>query len=134
MKQPTHRALKLAITFALSLTSIGLTACDKTGHAEDAPNIVQQKLDKAKALTQEYLKQVDSALSDTDITVKVELALMKRDGLNSTSISVTTQEHVVTLMGSVSDAAQARLATDLARAVDDVTRVDNHLSIVSNPK
>ena len=134
MKQPTHRALTLAMTIALSLATLGLSACDKPGSAEDAPNIVQHKLDKAKALTQDYIKQVDTALSDADITLKVELALMKRDGLNNTTINVTTHEHVVTLTGSVSDAAQSRLATDLARAVDDVTRVDNHLSIVSNPK
>lgn len=145
MKQPTHRALTLAMTFALSLATLGLTACDKPGPAqeagrhideaaEEASSTAEHKLDKAKTLTKEYLKQVEAALSDADITVKVELALMKRDGLNSSNISVKTLERVVTLTGSVSDAAQSRLATDLARAVDDVKRVENYLSIVSSPQ
>jgi osmotically-inducible protein OsmY len=47
---------------------------------------------------------------------------------------VKTQAGVVTLSGSVSDAAQSRLANDLARGVDDVKRVENNLSIVSNAK
>jgi osmotically-inducible protein OsmY len=80
------------------------------------------------------LKQVETALSDADITVKVELALMKRDGLNNSNISLTIQERVVTLTGLVSDAAQSRLETDLSRAAEDVKRVDNYLSIVSAPQ
>jgi osmotically-inducible protein OsmY len=47
---------------------------------------------------------------------------------------VKTQAGVVTLSGSVNDAAQSRLANDLARGVDDVKRVENNLSIVSNAK
>lgn len=73
-------------------------------------------------------------MSDADITAKVKLALMMREGLNSLTISVKTQAGIVTLSGSVSDAVQSRLAFDLARAVNDVTRVDNHLSIVNNSK
>ena len=73
-------------------------------------------------------------MSDADITAKVKLALMMREGLNSLTISVKTQAGIVTLSGSVSDAVQSRLAFDLARAVNDVTRVDNHLSIVKNSK
>ena len=96
--------------------------------------MAQHKLDTAKAITQADIKQIDTAVSDADITAKVKVALMMREGLNSLTISVKTQAGVVTLSGSVSDAAQSRLANDLARGVDDVKRVENNLSIVSNAK
>lgn len=145
MKQPTQRAKTLVLNLTLSLAVLGLTACDKPGPAqeagrqldeaaEDASRMAQHKLDKAKAITQEDMKQVDTAVSDADITAKVKVALMMREGLNSLSVSVKTQAGVVTLSGSVSDAAQSRLANDLARGVDDVKRVENNLSIVSNTK
>ena len=59
---------------------------------------------------------------------------MMRDGLNSLTISVKTQAGVVTLSGSVAQASQAKLANELARAVDDVVRVDNQLQVVGPPQ
>lgn len=149
MKQHTPNASPLNLTFALTwgliLVTMGLTACDKPGPAqeagrhideaaEQASRTVQQKLTQAKVMNQSDIKQVDAAVSDADITAKVKLALMMRDGLNSLTISVKTQAGVVTLTGSVSDAAQFRLAQDLARSVDDVSQVENNLSIVSATK
>ena len=76
-------------------------------------------------------QHVDTAVSDADITAKVKLALMMRDGLNSLTISVRTQAGVVNLTGSVASAAQSQLAQELALAVDDVTQVNNQLTVVS---
>jgi hypothetical protein len=102
MKQPTQRAMTMVLNLALSLAVLGLTACDKPGPeqeagrqleeaAENASRMAQHKLDKAKAITQEDIKQVDTAVSDADITAKVKVALMMREGLNSLSVSVKTQ-------------------------------------------
>jgi osmotically-inducible protein OsmY len=99
--------------------------------AEQASHTVHQNLDRAKSSTQTDIQHVDTAVSDADITAKVKLALMMRDGINSLTISVTTRAGIVTLSGSVASAAQFQLAQELALAVDDVTHVDNRLAVVS---
>ena len=135
-KQKLH-----ALLMAIALISFSLTACQKPGPAqeagrkideaaEQASRTAHQNLNRAKSSTQADIQHVDTAVSDTDITAKVKLALMMRDGLNSLTISVTTKSGVVTLSGSVSGSAQSQLAQELALAVDDVTHVDNQLSVV----
>jgi hyperosmotically inducible protein len=137
MKKHTHHTLLLA----LALVSLSLTACQKPGPAqeagrkideatEQASRTVHRNLDRANTSTQADLQHLDTAASDTDITAKVKLALMMRDGLNSLTISVTTQAGVVTLSGSVASVAQSQLAQELALAVDDVTHVNNQLTVV----
>ena len=105
---------------SMMLACAALTACNKPGPAEEAG----RKIDKST-------EHAAHAVSDADITTKVKMALMMRDGLDSLTISVTTQTGVVTLSGSVASAAQSKLAQQLALAVDDVTSVTNKLSIVS---
>lgn len=78
--------------------------------------------------------QLRDATSDADITARVKVALMMREGLDSMTIRVTTHEGVVTLSGSVAKATESELATRLARAVDGVVRVNNNLSVVSTNK
>jgi osmotically-inducible protein OsmY len=116
---------------ALALATLGLSACKQPGPAQEAGRKIDEVAEHAKTSTQAEIKQVDTAVSDADITAKVKLALMMRDGLNSLTISVKTQAGAVTLSGSVASAAQSQLAQELAQAVDDVTHVDNQLTIVS---
>jgi hypothetical protein len=138
MKNHTPHALLLA----LSLITLSLTACQKPGPAEEAgrkideaadqaSRTVHQNLERAKTSTRTDIQNVDATVSDADITAKVKLALMMRDGLNSLTISVKTQMGVVTLSGSVASAAQSQLAQELALAVDDVSQVNNQLTVVS---
>lgn len=141
MKKNTH----LTWLLALAVAALSLSACNKPGPAEEAgrkidesteraEQAVREKLDKAEDSAKDHGKQIDTAVSDADITAKVKLALMMRDGLNSLTISVKTQAGVVTLSGSVAQSSQSKLANDLARAVDDVVRVDNQLQVVGPPK
>jgi hyperosmotically inducible protein len=138
MKKHSTHALFLAIT----LSSLGLAACNQPGSAQEAgrkidetteqvSQAVQKSLDKAQGSTKSEVKQIDTNVSDADITAKVKMALMMRDGLNSLTISVQTNSRVVTLNGSVATQAQSKLAQELASAVNDVTHVDNNLSVVS---
>jgi hypothetical protein len=75
MKQHTPNASPLNLTFALTwgliLLTMGLTACDKPGPAQEAGRQVDEEA-----------KQINTSTSDADITAKVKLALMMRDGLN----------------------------------------------------
>lgn len=126
---------------SMVLACATLAACNQPGPAEEAgrkidesteraAQAVRNKLDKAEDAVKDQGQHIDAAVSDTDITTKVKMALMMRDGLNSLTISVTTQAGVVTLSGSVANAAQSKLAQQLALSVDDVTSVTNKLSIV----
>lgn len=99
--------------------------------AERAAKAVHEKLEKAEDSAQDKGQRINSAVTDADITTKVKMALMMRDGLDSLTISVKTQAGVVTLSGSVANAAQSKLAQQLALAVDEVRSVNNQLSIVS---
>ena len=119
-----------------------LNGCNKPGPAQEAgrqldetathsAQAVQKTLDKAQASAQAESKKLDLRASDADITAKVKMALMMRDGLNSLTISVKTKAGVVTLSGSVANASQSLLAQKLAMAVEDVLHVDNHLSVVA---
>lgn len=107
---------------------IVLSACNKPGPAQEAG----RHLDEAAAHAES--NRIDTAASDADITAKVKMALMMRDGLNSLTISVKTDMGIVTLSGSVINAAQSLLAQELAMSVDDVVHVDNHLSVVPSTK
>lgn len=133
----------LSLTTPLLLFS--LIACNQPGPAEEAgrqldkaavitAQTLQKSLDKAQSSAELESTQLNSSASDADITAKVKMALMMRDGLNSLTISVKTKAGVVTLNGSVTNASQALLAQDLAMAVDNVVHVDNHLSVVQMKK
>ncbi len=118
MKNPTHRLLILGAT----LLALWISGCSKPGPAEQ----VGRQIDEANL--------IGTSTSDTDITAKVKMALMMRDGIDSITISVKTRAGVVALTGSVVNASQSQLAEELALAVDGVRRVDNHLAIVSAAK
>ena len=141
MNNLSHRVLFLA---AMAL-AVSLSACKKPGPAEEVGRKVDQEaeqasdtlrkgLDKAQDSLKVEKNQLRDATSDADITARVKVALMMREGLDSMTIRVTTHEGVVTLSGSVAKATESELATRLARAVDGVVRVNNNLSVVSTNK
>jgi len=74
---------------------------------------------------------VSEALSDTAITAQVKAKLATDSSVKSADISVTTTNGVVTLEGSVSDAAAKSAAERTAKSVTGVTSVYNRLSTPS---
>jgi len=118
MKKQTARVFLLAPALLLLLS-----ACNKPGPAQEAGRQVDEEA-----------KQINTSVSDADITAKVKMALMMRDGLNSLTISVKTNAGVVALNGSVINASQSLLAQELAMAVDHVKHVDNPLSVAPATK
>lgn len=111
MRAPTRPLLALFI----GLLIVCLSGCQKSDVSTDAHQPIQD---------------VSIAAADADITAKVKLALMMRDGINSLTISIKTESGVVTLAGSVPSSSQSNLAQELAFAVDGVRRVNNHLFVV----
>ncbi len=60
--------------------------------------------------------------NDTWLTTKVRTAMLTAKGLRSNDIKVVTEDNVVYLMG-LTDQAQAKKATEVARRVKGVTKV-----------
>jgi len=71
------------------------------------------------------------AISDTAITAQVKTRLATDSNIKSSDISVTTVNGVVTLEGSVDDAAAKSAAERTAKSVTGVTSVSNRLSTPS---
>ena len=65
------------------------------------------------------------AVSDTWITTKVKAELAATDDLDSTDISVTTNEGVVTLTGVLPDDLQVKKARAATESVKGVQKVDD---------
>jgi hypothetical protein len=69
------------------------------------------------------------ALQEGAITAKVKSKIGLDDTLKGTDISVSTDNGVVTLKGSVLNSAQRQRAAQLARETAGVTRVVDELSV-----
>jgi osmotically-inducible protein OsmY len=91
---------------------------------------LSRKINQVENSTESEIQKTDTSTTDADITAKVKIALMMRDGINSMTISVKTISGVVRLSGSVLNTSQFIMAQDLALAVDGVKGVDNKLVIV----
>ena len=69
------------------------------------------------------------AVSETMTTGKVKAAIAADAGLKDTDISVNTNNGVVTLSGTVKSQDQVQIATNLAKGMDGVQRVESNLAV-----
>jgi hypothetical protein len=74
-------------------------------------------------------ESIGSGLEDGWIHLKVRAALAAVDDLRDSTINVDVDNNVVTLRGSVGNAASKKAAEDAAKKVDGVTRVTNRLEV-----
>jgi hyperosmotically inducible periplasmic protein len=70
-----------------------------------------------------------TALSDTAVTAAVKAKLATNDRFSANQISVTTNNGVVTLEGTVASEADRQKAIDVAKSSDGVKRVADKLRI-----
>ena len=82
----------------------------------------EQTQPKASETTSQYL-------SDSAITTKVKSELLADSDIGSLHISVKTTKHVVKLTGYVATADQKEKAENIAKGIDGVKSVSNHLKI-----
>src|SRR5262249_7754657 len=73
------------------------------------------------------------AISDAWITAKVKWFFVGEDSLKGSDITVDTNNHVITLKGTVATAAGKARAIELAKETDGVSRVDDHLVVRAEP-
>jgi hyperosmotically inducible periplasmic protein len=74
-------------------------------------------------------KGVKAAVTDTAITTKLKADILADETLRHGKISVTTNNGVVVLTGSVPSEAARQKAVQLTRTQDGVMRVDDKLTI-----
>jgi hyperosmotically inducible protein len=74
-------------------------------------------------------RTAEQALGDTAISVKVKAGLAADKRTEAHQIDVQTRNNVVLLGGFVDNAASRSAATDVAKAVEGVTSVDNQLAV-----
>lgn len=71
-------------------------------------------------------------VDDSVITAKVKAALLNANNLPSTQIDVKTYKGVVELSGFVDSQEVEQRAIQIARDVDDVKDVEDHMTVRSN--
>jgi osmotically-inducible protein OsmY len=72
---------------------------------------------------------VRQAVSDSGVTAKIKGKLVEDEMTRFGAVSVTTNNGVVTLTGSVPDQEALKQAFSIARSSEGVTRVENDLTI-----
>lgn len=85
-----------------------------------APSTLNELSDKAENAA----KEVGSDLSDAGITTKIKAQLAADSQVKATEISVSTENGVVSLKGSVASAGALDRARSIARKTNGVKRVD----------
>ena len=79
--------------------------------------------------TKDGLSKTGAVITDGWITTRVHERFVGESLLKNSDISVDTDKHVVTLTGTVTNAAGRRKATSIAKRTEGVHRVVNRLTI-----
>jgi osmotically-inducible protein OsmY len=79
--------------------------------------------------TKSGLSKTGEAITDSWITTKVKWFFIGEDSLKGSDINVDTNNHLVTLKGTVRSAAGKARAVQLAKQTDGVSKVDDQLVV-----
>jgi hyperosmotically inducible periplasmic protein len=96
---------------------------------DDAVDKTKDAADKTIDKTKDLAKKTGEKLNDATITSEVKLKLAGDDLTDALDIDVDTKNGVVTLTGNVSSQAEVDRAIQIARSVEDVTKVQSNLKI-----
>ena len=141
-----NSTMRLALLAATVAAGAALTACNRPG-AETVGQKMDGSIADIKSATQEIRAEASAAATDLlvaganaagtvaasakdiAITAKVNAALAADSSLKAMSINVDTQGGRVSMRGSAPDAAARDRAQALAKAIEGVVTVDNHLVV-----
>lgn len=112
----------LAVMLGTSVPASVAFANSTTDSMQSAADSAGQKIDSS-------MNKVGKFMDDSSITAKVKAALVDNKAIKSTDISVTTENKVVTLSGTVESQTQADEAANAAKRVEGVTSVINALQV-----
>ena len=105
-------------------------AMDKAGDKTDkAMDKTADAAKKAGAKTKDAGSDVGEAITDTWILTKVKADFVGEDALKGSDINVDVKNHIVTLKGTVPNAAAHARAVAIAKGTKGVTRVVDTLTM-----
>ena len=112
------------------LGSAAKTAGQKTkSAAKTAGEKTKSAAETAGEKTENGVNKAGQVVNDAWITTKVHSRFTGEDLLKGSDIDVDTNEHVVTLKGTVPTSAARTRALEIARTTDGVTKVVDQLTI-----
>jgi osmotically-inducible protein OsmY len=111
------------------------TARDAKEKTEDAAHDAKVKTEDAahdaKVKSERAADKSGEAITDAAITSEVKTKFLAEPGVSGLNINVDTNDHVVTLSGTVKSKAEADKAMRIARESKGVKRVVSHLKIAA---
>lgn len=109
--------LKMMLTATAIASVLGVTA----------PDSVRAHTDGAE--TQDTTAEMQSELRDAWLDGKLETALLFNEHLNSFNINTDVEHSVAYLNGAVESEIDRDLAEEIAKSINGITAVENHLVI-----
>lgn len=76
--------------------------------------------------------KIGSGANDSWIWFKTRAALLTTAGIRESTVNVDVDNNVVTLRGTVENAAQKTKAEEVAKGIEGVTKVTNQLKVAAN--
>ena len=117
----------LVLGSAVAVPSIGFAQEPSTKDKAEAKT--HQAATKTKDAAQKTADKTGEAISDSSITTKIKADFVNEKSLKGSDIDVDTNEHVVTLKGTVASAAGKARAEQIAKHTKGVTKVVDNLTI-----
>jgi len=99
--------------------------------ARDAKDKTENAAHDAKVKSEQAADKTGEVVTDAAITSAVKTKFLAEPGVPGTSINVDTNNHVVTLTGTVKTKAESAKAVAIARDTKGVKRVVNHLKVAA---
>jgi len=113
----------LALGLAVAVPSTGLAQEPSTKDKVDA------KAHQTATKTKDTAEKTGEAITDASITTKLKSDFVNEKTLKGSDINVDTNDHVVTLKGTVASEAGKARAEHIAKTTKGVTKVVNTLTI-----
>jgi hyperosmotically inducible protein len=99
--------------------------------ARDAKEKTETTAHDAKVKSEQAAEKTGEVVTDAAITSAVKTKFLAEPGVPGTSINVDTNNHVVTLTGTVKSKAESAKAVAIARDTKGVKRVVNRLKVAA---
>jgi hyperosmotically inducible periplasmic protein len=99
--------------------------------ARDAKEKTESTAHDAKVKSEHAAEKTGEVISDAAITSTIKTKFLAESGVPGTTINVDTNNHVVTLTGTVKTKAEAAKAVSIARETKGVKRVVDHLKVAA---
>ena len=137
------------VTSVVDNLTVGPVAATSGSYSESAKETAQEAKEKtentareakqktettahdAKVKTERATEKTGEVVTDAAITSAVKTKFLAEPGVPGTAINVDTNNHVVTLTGTVKSKAEMDKAMAIARDTKGVKRVVNHLKVAA---